>query len=266
MVDSFCKIKDVGIQYYHTFARLEELLRGNEEEKKNLKSHSNNAGQQPNVAELSSPKSERRSRRSNRGHHWKFSEEKANSSSSISPALAVPELPREAEEGSCSFSLALQAFDDEEYEEEAPVDESRTDDKQSGGTKRRLDGSNTRTGKRSRKRRQPRKDSDEVSDPDDPGEVEAEESGRGVLPVASAVRTLDILQEPFRLLTFYRLQNVSYQKSYYRVSRLQNVQVTKRPFYKTRRTQKVQFFHKICQKLHTLCGPCVETREERCCG
>jgi len=114
----------------------------------------------------------------------------------------VPEPPREAEEGSCSFSLALQAFADEEDEEEVPVEESRRDDRQSSGTKRSLDGSHPRAGKRSRKRRQPRKDSDEVSDPDDPGEVEAEESGRGVLPVASAVRTLDILQEPFRLVTF----------------------------------------------------------------
>ncbi len=172
----------------------------NEEEQKNLQTQSNNAGQQPNVAELSSPKTERRSRRSNRGHHWKFSEEKANSS--ISPSLAVTEPPREAEEGSCSFSLALQAFADEEYEEEVPVEESQRGD---SGTKRRLDGSNTRAGKRSRKRLQPRKDCDVVSDPDDPGEVEAEESGRGFLPVASAVRTLDILQEPFRLLTFYRL-------------------------------------------------------------
>ncbi len=109
----------------------------------------------------------------------------------------MPEPPREAEEQSCPFSLALQAFVDEEYEE-VPVEESRRGD---SGTKRRLDGSNPRTGKRSRKRRQPRKDSDEVSDPDDPGEVEAEESGQ-VLPVASAVRTLDILQEPFRLVTF----------------------------------------------------------------
>ncbi len=120
----------------------------------------------------------------------------------------MPEPPREAEEGSCSFSLALQAFADEEYEEEAPGDEGRTDDKQSSGTKRRLDSSNTRAGKRSRKRRQPKIDSDEVSDPDDPVEVDTEESGRGVLPVASAVRTLDILQEPFRLLTFYRLLKI----------------------------------------------------------
>jgi hypothetical protein len=199
LVDSFCKIKDVGIQYYHTFARLEELLRGNEEEKKNRKTQGDNAGQQPNVAELSSPKTERRSRRSNRGHHWKFSEEKANSSSSSSSA--APEPPREAEEGSCSFSLALQAFADEEYEEEVPVEERRRDDKQSSGTKRRLDGSNTRAGKRPSKRRQPKIDSDEASDPDDPREVDREESGQ-VLPVASAVRTLDILQEPFRLLTF----------------------------------------------------------------
>jgi hypothetical protein len=196
LVDWFCNIKNVGIRYYHTFARLEELLRGNAEEKKNRATQSNNAGQQPTVAELSSPKSERRSRRSNRGHHWKFSEEKANSSSSPSPA--VPEPPREPDEGSCSFSLALQAFADEEYEEEVPVEESRRGD---SGTKRRLDGSNTRTGKRSSMRRQPKIDSDEVSDPDDPGEVEAEESGQ-VLPVASAARTLDILQEPFRFVTF----------------------------------------------------------------
>ncbi len=175
--------------YYHTFTRIEELLRGNEEEKKNRAKQSNNAGQQPTVAELSSPKIERRSRRSNRGHHWKFSEEKANSSNSPSPA--VPEPPREAEDGSCSFSLALQAFAEEE-DEEVPVDES-------SGTKRR------RVGNRPRKRRQRKIDSDELSDPDDPGEVDTEESGR-VLPVASAVpRTLDILQEPFRLLTFYRI-------------------------------------------------------------
>jgi hypothetical protein len=180
--------------YYHTFARLEELLRGNEEKKKNRKTQSNNAGQQPTVAELSSPKTERRSRRSNRGHHWKFSGEKANSSSSSSPPV-VPEPPREPDEGSCSFSLALQAFAEEE-DEEVPVEES-------SGTKRRLDGSNTRVGNRPRKRRQRKIDSDEVSDPDDPGEVDAEESGR-VLPVASAAYTVDILQEPFRLLTFYR--------------------------------------------------------------
>jgi hypothetical protein len=212
LFDRFCNIKDVGIQYYHTFARLEDLLRGNEEEKKNRATQSNNAGQQPNVAELCSPKTERRSRRSNRGHHWKFSEEKANSSSSPSPAVAEP--PREPDEGSCSFSLALQAFADEEYEEEVPVEESRRDDKQSSGTKRRLDGGNPRAGKRPRKRRQPRKDSDEVSDPDDPGEVDAEESGR-VLPVASAVRTLDILQEPFRLVTFYRHFKIAFRAIFY---------------------------------------------------
>jgi hypothetical protein len=62
-----------------------------------------------------------------------------------------------------------------------------------------------------------------------------------------------------------------YQTFSYRMSRLQNVQVIKRPIYKTSRLQNVQgtkrpvfvnyktylkiFLHKICQKLHTLCGP-----------
>jgi hypothetical protein len=72
------------------------------------------------------------------------------------------------------------------------------------------------------------------------------------------------------------------QTSSYRMSRLQNVQVTKRPFYKTSRLQNVldtkrpvfvnfktclkKTFSQKSQKLHTLCGPCIETREERSRG
>ncbi len=79
-----------------------------------------------------------------------------------------------------------------------------------------------------------------------------------------------------------QLQNVQLQNVQLQNVELQNVQVTKRPVYKMSRLQHVQgtkrpvfvnlktclknIFHKIRQKLHTLCGPCIETCKERSCG
>lgn len=132
------------------------------------------------------PKVARRSRRSNRGHHWKFPEE-SGSSRTVTKSAGEP----------CSLSLALEAFAKEEEEEENLKTAGA-----SPSTDQRIssDGGVGDLQAKRKHKQQPEKD-DSDSDPDDPSVQRTRNQKRRLIDVGDLA---DSYVSPDQLLELTR--------------------------------------------------------------